>query len=116
MNKSFKFLKFRGKVQQVQFRRTILNACKNRKIEAGASNDKIHENCVELSLFAEYDKIEQFMKDAEGFVIGKKPLNDWGALITAIEEQNQAKSLEEHEYNTSNFESRIWKDCIFYFK
>lgn len=113
--KIVKFFDFRGIVQRVQFRRTVLNAAKKRGVEGGATNNKKEVDLVHVTLRGEKHQLEGLVNHANSFMRDGVPLNERGALITSIEEKEEGLAIEEHEYTTENFELKKWSEYKLFF-
>ncbi|KAG6611050.1 Acylphosphatase-like domain [Phytophthora cinnamomi] len=105
-----RWLEVRGKVQNVMFRQTVIRAMQKRGLEGGATNDRQDRNLVRMTLRGDPERMEGLVAALrEG-----KPINDWGARATSVEDVDAERglALEAHQVTTATVDNHRWNPNI----
>ncbi|WP_127713999.1 acylphosphatase [Halobacteriovorax sp. HLS] len=100
-----------GKVQGVMFRKTLIRACHNRSLEAGATNDRLNLKRVTFSVIGEESEVEKLCND----LLSLSELNSWGASATALNKLGDFVKIDNHEVTTRNFQQIKFSNSVEFF-
>eukprot|EP01087_Luapelamoeba_hula_P003242 TRINITY_DN13040_c0_g1_i1.p1 TRINITY_DN13040_c0_g1~~TRINITY_DN13040_c0_g1_i1.p1 ORF type:complete len:112 (-),score=23.90 TRINITY_DN13040_c0_g1_i1:226-561(-) len=99
-----RFFQARGKVQNVMFRQTLMRGAQKRGITAGATNTPSDASLVTFTLSGDKDKVNEVVE----FIRAGNELNEWGAKVSDLKEEDDGTPVLQHEVNTSNVDSIQW--------
>jgi acylphosphatase len=102
------FFVVEGRVQGVMFRQTFIRAAEQRGLTAGASN--LPDRRVSCYLAGGEAKVEEVLVGLQS----QKPLNSWGALITALTMLSPMEgiALGSHQVTTDNVDRFSWNPNV----
>eukprot|EP00644_Phytophthora_capsici_P012772 jgi/Phyca11/5210/fgenesh1_pm.PHYCAscaffold_5_\ len=94
------------------FRQTVIRAMQKRGLEGGATNDRQDRNLVRMTLRGDPERMEGLVTAL--LVREGKPINDWGAKATSVEDVDEERglALEAHQVTTDTVDNHRWNPNI----
>ncbi|OWY90961.1 hypothetical protein PHMEG_00040664 [Phytophthora megakarya] len=92
------------------FRQTVIRAMQKRGLEGGATNNRQDKNLVQMTLRGNPECMEELVAALrEG-----KPINDWGARATSVEDvaTERGLALEAHQVTTATVDNHRWNPNV----